>query len=287
MFDNASASLLAAVLGRMADCEDKRFKTVMTSLVTHLHSFVHEVGLTEQEWFTAIEFLTDTGQACTERRQEFILLSDTLGVSMAVIMENQDRFDGSLESTVQGPYYWEGAPEVALGSNIAEGVTGEPTYYFGRLLDVHGAPIANGLLDIWSGDGDGNYDMQLAGQDEMLARAKIRTDEEGRYAFWSIRPSYYPVPTDGPVGVMLRKMGRHPNRPGHMHFMVSAPGHHSVTTHLFVADSPYLDSDAVFGVRDSLIVEFQSHEPGIAPDGRQMKSRFHTAEYDFRLTPCL
>jgi len=285
MFEQNPATLLLAVLGRMSDCQDERFKEVMTSLVTHLHGFIHSVKLTEQEWFAAIRFLTETGQACSDKRQEFILLSDTLGASMAVIMENQDRVEGSLEATVEGPYYWQGAPEVENGADIAQGVKGEPTYYTGRLIDMAGRPVAGGLLDIWSGDGDGNYDMQLPGETGMRARARLRADAEGRYAFWSIRPSYYPVPTDGPVGRMLLKMGRHPNRPGHVHFKVSAPGCQSVTTHLFVADSPYLDSDAVFGVRDSLVIDFERHAPGTAPDGRRMDVPYCTAHYDFRLAP--
>lgn len=285
MFEQNSATLLSAVLGRMSDCQDPRFKEVMTSLVTHLHGFIHEVKLTEQEWFAAIRFLTETGQACTDKRQEFILLSDTLGASMAVIMENEKRVDGSLEATVEGPYYWEGAPEVENGADIAQGVSGDPTYYSGRLLDMAGKPLAHGLLDIWSGDGDGNYDMQLPDETGMRARARLRTDAEGRYAFWSIRPSYYPVPADGPVGKMLHKMGRHPNRPAHVHFKVSADGCQSVTTHLFVSDCPYLDSDAVFGVRDSLIIDFERHAPGTAPDGRRMDVPYCTAHYDFRLAP--
>lgn len=276
--------LTQAALQRLCECQDARFKTVMSSLITHLHDFIRDVNLTGEEWMTAINFLTDTGKACTDMRQEFILLSDTLGVSMLVVLLNQHRGAEAVEATVQGPYYWEGAPQMENGANIAEGVKGEPTYYSGRVLDEHSTPIANACLDVWSGDGEGNYDMQLEGKKEMRARAKLYTDAEGRYAFWSIRPSYYPVPVDGPVGKMLLKMGRHPNRPGHMHFMLSAAGFESVTTHLFVADSPYLDSDAVFGVRDSLIVPFTKHPAGVAPDGSQQDRMYYTACYDFQLT---
>jgi len=185
---------------------------------------------------------------------------------------------------VQGPFFWEGAPDVALGGNIAEGVSGEPALYSGRVTDLEGKPLAGALLDVWSGDGDGVYDMQRD-DSPMRARARIRTDGEGRYWFWSIRPTFYPVPDDGPVGAMLRKMGRHPNRPGHIHMKVSAPGHKEVTTHLFVKGSPYLDSDAVFGVRESLIVEFEKHDAGTAMDGRNMDTPYHVAHYDFRLIP--
>jgi hydroxyquinol 1,2-dioxygenase len=201
-------SITAAVLARMDACEDPRFRQVMGSLVTHLHDFVREVKLTEAEWFAAIQFLTATGQMCDAKRQEFILLSDTLGVSILVITLNHPAEGGSTDSTVLGPYYWEGAPELPAGANLAEGVKGDPTYYSGRVLDSAGNPLGNAVLDIWSGDGEGNYDMQMAEEVGMKARGRIRTDAEGNYRFWSIRPEYYPVPSDGPVGAMLRKMGR-------------------------------------------------------------------------------
>jgi hydroxyquinol 1,2-dioxygenase len=277
--------LTDAVVERLAECDDPRFKTVMTSLIRHLHDFVREVELTEAEWMTAIRFLTKVGQACTDKRQEFILLSDTLGVSILVDAISHRMPTGAVESTVLGPWYIEGAPELPLGSDISNGVAGEPTFYSGRLLTLDGTPIAGGLLDVWSGDGEGLYDMQMPGNTELLCRGKFRTDAEGRYWFRSIRPTYYPVPTDGPVGKMLKKMGRHPNRPGHIHMIVSAPGCQPVATHLFVAGSPYLDSDAVFAVKDSLIVDFERHEPGAAPTGEMMDVPFYTAEYDFRLAP--
>lgn len=289
--EHDTKSLTDAVIARMDECDDPRFKQVMTSLVKHLHDFARDVDLRGDEWFKAIEFLTACGKACDEKRQEFILLSDTLGLSMLVVALEHLRALGDrtgatppTDATVQGPFYWEGAPEVALGGDIAPGVKGEPAFYSGRVTDLEGKPIAGALLDVWSGDGDGFYDMQIEGAG-MLARARVRTDNEGRYWFWSIRPTYYPVPTDGPVGDMLRKMGRHPNRPGHIHMKVSAPKHREVTTHLFVKDSPYLDSDAVFGVRDSLIVEFEKKPPGKAADGRQMDQPYHSAHYDFRLIP--
>jgi hydroxyquinol 1,2-dioxygenase len=278
-------SITQAVIGRLAACEDPRFAQIMTSLVTHLHDFVRDVNLTESEWFTAIQFLTDVGKACTDKRQEFILLSDTLGVSVLVITLNHPAHDGSVESTVQGPFYWQGAPELPRGSNLAEGVKGEPAFYSGRVLSTDGRPLANALLDIWSGDGEGNYDMQIPGETGMKARGRIRTDGEGRYWFRSIRPTFYPVPTDGPVGQMLRKMARHPYRPGHVHMIVSAPGHLPATTHLFVAGSRYLDSDAVFGMKESLVAEFKRHLPGPGPDGERLDTPFYTVSYDFRLRP--
>jgi hydroxyquinol 1,2-dioxygenase len=246
---------------------------------------VREVDLRPEEWMGAIQFLTRTGQTCDEKRQEFILLSDTLGVSVLVITLNHPAHQGSADSTVLGPFYWEGAPDLPRGSNLAEGVKGEPTFYSGRVLSVDGRPLENALLDIWSGDGEGNYDMQLPEETGMKARGRIRTDAEGRYWFRSIRPTFYPVPTDGPVGRMLRKMGRHPYRPGHIHMIVSASGHRPVTTHLFVAGSQYLDSDAVFGMKESLVAQFDRHPAGLGPDGERMATPFYTVNYDFRLMP--
>jgi hydroxyquinol 1,2-dioxygenase len=278
-------SITQAVIDRLSQSDDPRFKRVMTSLVTHLHDFVRDVRLTEAEWLAAIEFLTDVGQTCTPKRQEFILLSDTLGVSVLVITLNHPADNGSAESTVLGPFYWDGAPDLPRGSNLAEGVKGEPTFYSGRVLSAAGRPLTNALLDIWSGDGDGDYDMQIPGETGMRARGKIRTDAEGRYWFRSIRPTFYPVPTDGPVGRMLRKMGRHPYRPGHIHMIVSAEGHHPVTTHLFVAGSQYLDSDAVFGMKESLVAQFDRHPPGVGPGGVRVDVPYYTVNYDFRLRP--
>ena len=242
-----------------------------------------------------IEFLTATGKMCDEKRQEFILLSDTLGISMAVVAIAQAKGAAALkanppqmaptEATVLGPFFWEGAPELALGANIMGSSSGTPALYHGKVTDTSGKPIAHCALDVWSGDGEGFYDLQKGPDAPMALRARFYTDAQGNYRFWSICPAYYPVPDDGPVGVMLRNMGRHPNRPGHMHTMLTAEGHEKLITHLFVADSPYLDSDAVFGVRNSLVVKFEPHLPGIAPDGRDMSLPYHVAHYDFRLIP--
>jgi hydroxyquinol 1,2-dioxygenase len=276
-------TITAAVIGRLENCQDPRFKLVMTSMITHLHNFVREVQLTEAEWMQGLQFLTATGQKSTDKRQEFILLSDTLGVSILVISLNHPSKQGSSDSTVLGPFYWEGAPELPLGSNLAEGVSGDPTWYSGRVLDINGSPIKGATLDIWSGNGEGFYDMQLAEDTQMKARGRITTDAEGRYWFRSIRPVTYPIPTDGPVGTMLEKMARHPNRPGHIHMIVSAPGYAAVTTHLFMANTPYLDSDPVFGTKESLIINFQRHEPGKTAMGDVMNVPYYSAQFDFRL----
>ena len=296
MTQHQTADITQAVLDRLADSSDPRFKQIITAVIRHAHALAREVDLKPEEWAAAIEFLTRVGQTCDAKRQEFILLSDTLGVSMLVVQLDQARRSARAladptaslqptEATVQGPFYWEGAPELPLGSDIGQGMPGEPAWYSGRVTDTHGQPIANCCLDVWSGDGEGVYDMQMGSDATMRLRARFRTDAQGRYHFWSIKPYYYPVPDDGPVGDMLRRMGRHPNRPGHVHMMVYGDGYVPVTTHLFAADSPYLESDAVFGVRDSLIVRYDRHERGTAPDGRVMDRPFHTAQYDFVLAP--
>src|SRR3954462_118274 len=229
-----------AVIDRMAECQDARFKQVMSSLVKHAHAFLREVDLTPEEWMAGIQFRTETGKKCDEKRQEFILLSDTLGISMLVVALDQARGAKALadqpgeqptEATVQGPFFWPGAPRHELGADIGEGF-GEPTLYPGRVTDTTGRPVAGCQLDVWSGDEGGLYDMQKG--DEMSLRAQFRTDKDGNYRFWSIKPTFYPVPRNGPVGRMLDKMGRHLNRPGHMHMVVGAPGHQKLVTHLFV-----------------------------------------------------
>lgn len=286
-------ALTATVLERVGDAADERFKELMTKLVKHLHAFLRDADVTPEEWMKGLEFLTATGQITDEKRQEFILLSDTLGVSMMVVMLQEARAQRNAEdriatkateATVQGPFYWEGAPDTPLGADIAEGVKGVPTFYAGRVTDTAGKPLPGALLDIWSGDGEGVYDMQVEGRG-MAARARLRTDAEGRYWFWSICPSYYPIPMDGPVGRMLERMRRHPNRPGHIHMKVSAPGHVDLTTHLFVRGGPFLDSDPVFGVREDLVIDFAHHEPGTAPDGRVMAEPYRSASFDFKLAP--
>ncbi len=291
--------LVQAVIGRMADCQDARFKQVMASLVKHLHAFAKDIELAPREWMTAIQFLTATGQKCDEKRQEFILLSDTLGLSMQVVAIAQAKgarkasfqpgagtsLMAPTEATVQGPFFWEGAPELPLGSDLGAGLPGDPTYYHGRVTDTAGKPIAGCAMDVWSSDSEGFYDQQKGDDAPMQLRARFHTDANGNYHYWAIKPALYPVPVDGPVGAMLTRMGRHPFRPGHMHKMLSAPGFEKLTTHIFVSDSKYLDSDAVFGVRNSLIVDFKAQSPGKAPDGRVMDRDYFTAHYDFRLVP--
>jgi hydroxyquinol 1,2-dioxygenase len=276
-------TLTDAVLARMDGCKDARFVTIMTSLVRHLHDFVREVELTEAEWMEGIRFLTATGQKCDDKRQEFILLSDTLGVSMLVDAINHRFAKGVTETTVFGPFFVEGAPHVAQWADIRGGAKGPPCFVSGTVRDIDGVPVADAVIDVWQSDGEeGFYDVQKPGA-EPYCRAKVHTDASGRFGFLTVRPISYPVPTDGPVGRMLLTMGRHPFRPAHIHTMIQREGFAPLTTHLFVAGDKYLDSDAVFGVKDSLVVDFVTHPAGTAPDGSAMNEPFVTATYDFVL----
>jgi catechol 1,2-dioxygenase len=273
------------VLDSLENTANPRLKTIMTSLINHLHAFIREVNLTEEEWMAGIDFLTRTGQMCNDKRQEFILLSDTLGVSMLVDAINHREADGSSESTIFGPFYRDGAEELPVGANISQDGKGEPAVIRGRVLSTDGTPIANALLDVWETAPNGLYEQQDPEQPDMNLRGKFRTDSEGRYLFVGIKPVSYPIPDDGPVGQMLRGIGRHPNRPGHIHLLIKANGFHSLTTHLFVKGGDYLDSDAVFGVKDSLIADFVKNDSAEEAARYTVSAPFYTVDYDFVLRP--
>jgi protocatechuate 3,4-dioxygenase beta subunit len=257
----------------------------MTSLIRHVHAFVREVELTEEEWFEAIRFLTATGQKCDDKRQEWILLSDVLGVSMLVDAINHRRSGNATENTVLGPFYVHGAPEIENGGDMAAGWEGEPTHVSGRVLSTDGKPISGALLDLWQSNTEGWYDVQLADTGGRQLRARLRTDSEGRFRFRTIKPTAYPVPTDGPVGRILDRMGRHPMRPAHLHFIVTAPGCETVVTHLFVEGDPYLESDVVFGVKNSLVIDFKRNDSEADARKVGLKAPFLEARYDFVLKP--
>jgi protocatechuate 3,4-dioxygenase beta subunit len=278
--------ITAAVLARFAGTQDPRLKQIMLSLISHLHAFVKDVQLTEAEWFQAIETLTEAGKMCSDKRQEFILFSDTLGVSMVVDLLDHRKPDGATESTVFGPFHRLGAPELPPGGNIApRDETGVPALVSGRVTDMDGKPVAGALLDIWQAQTNGLYDAQDEHPDELHMRGKFRTDADGRYLIRTVQPVYYPIPSDGPVGAMLRATGGHPYRPAHIHFVVSADGYEPVTTHIFDRADPYLESDAVFAVKDSLIVDFTRHEtPDARPAASGITTPYLTADFDFRLT---
>jgi len=263
--------LTGEVLHRIRKTKNKRLKQVMTSFIKHMHSFVRDVKPTQEEWFKGIQFLTETGHWSTGKRQEFILMSDTLGVSMLVDALNYKAGKDTTESTVLGPFHRENAPEYPLGGNISKHETdGEPCIVTGTVKDSKGKPVANAKLDIWEGGADGLYDSQKG--EEMNLRGVFRTDAQGRFHFRCVTPSFYPVPNDGPVGRMLVATERHPMRPPHLHFWITAAGYKPLITHIFVKGGKYLDSDAVFGVKPELIIDFKKGKDGM-----------RTAHYDFVL----
>ena len=254
------AQHLAEVQATFDGAADARTAEIMKAAVKHLHAFVEEVGLTRDEWFAGIQFLTAVGHKCDDVRQEFILLSDTLGVSMLVEMVNHGAAAGTTEPTVFGPFHVDGAPAKELGDSIVVDDDGEPLVVRGTVRNLDGEPIAGATLDVWEVGSNGLYDVQDDGQEGMDLRGLFTTDAQGRYEFRTVRPVDYTIPDDGPVGKMLRATGRHPWRPAHVHLVASAPGYKTVTTHAFDAKSAYLDSDAVFGVRDSLVVDMDGGE---------------------------
>ncbi|RZI98880.1 MAG: hydroxyquinol 1,2-dioxygenase [Rubrivivax sp.] len=267
-------NITQAVLARLSQTPDARLKEIMTSLVQHLHAFAREVKLTEAEWMEGIQFLTATGQKCDDQRQEFILLSDTLGLSMLTVAMNNDKPAGCTEATVFGPFHVEGAPHYAHGEDVANGAAGEPCVVRGSVRGLNGEPVPNAKLEVWQADADGNYDVQYDGLDEHRARGVLHADEQGRFHFRTIRAEAYPIPHDGPVGDLLRATKRHPWRPAHLHFMITAPGYERLVTHVFRNGDPYLDSDAVFGVRESLVADWNQQADGS-----------YLLEFDFVLAP--
>jgi hydroxyquinol 1,2-dioxygenase len=269
----------------MANSKDARLKEILTGLVKHLHAFIREVNLTEDEWLAGVQFLTATGQLCDDQRQEFILLSDALGATTMKDFVNNRRPPGATEYTILGPFHRSDAPELPLGSNIAGDIAGEPVIVSGRVLSPDGQPIQNALLDVWQSDAAGHYDLQMPGLEGTALRAIFHTNREGQFLFRTIKPSFYPIPDDGPVGQMLIATKRHPYRPAHIHFIVSAEGYKTVTTELFAEGDPYLDSDAVFGVRESLIVPFVRHESADEAARLDVSAPFYTVDYDFVLEP--
>jgi len=263
------ADITAAVVASFEGCRDPRVRELAQSLVRHLHAFATEVRLTEEEWAAGIRILTETGDITDERRQEFILWSDSLGLSMLVDALANAKPEGATESTVLGPFYVPGSPEREYGDSIMEQEGGVPAWIHGRVLDVDGSPIAGAELDVWEGGDNELYAVQDPDAPEFHLRGRFFTREDGGYAFLTTRPTPYPIPHDGPVGHMLEATGRHPWRPAHVHMIVSAPGYETVTTHVFDSESAYLDSDAVFAVKPSLLRTFvnRSVDDPERPDG--------------------
>ena len=277
-------TITEAVLDAHRGCTDPRLKTILDSLVTHLHDFAREVQLSESEWHAGIQFLTEAGRLTGAKRQEFILLSDTLGLSTLVTAQNNRKHEGFTESTVLGPFFVEDAPWYENGDDIANGAHGEPCFVTGTVKGNDAEPIADAHIAVWQSDEDGFYDVQRPELSQLQARGNLRSLADGRFYFKSIVAAPYPIPSDGPVGKMLSAAGRHPWRPAHLHFMITAPGYEPLITHIFRNSGPYLDSDTVFGVRSSLIADWERHEAGSAPAGGTSSSTpFYTLCYDFKL----
>lgn len=267
-----------SALERIANCGDARLKEVMTALIRHVHEFAREVNLTPQEWMKGIEFLTQVGHITDDKRQEFILLSDTLGLSALVdILANRGKSPDATESSLLGPFFREGAPEMKAGDSIARGIKGVPLLLHGRVTSTDGKPLGDARIDVWQASTDGRYDLQFDNFKgaEMNLRARFRTDADGRYEFRSVKPSSYPVPSDGPVGKMLNAIGRHPYRPAHIHFIISAAGYRPLVTALYIDGDKYIDSDVVFGSRERLVVKYQNGKT-LEPD---------SIEYNFVVEP--
>ena len=262
--------LVDQVVASFAAASDPRLKELMEALTRHLHGFLREVRLTEEEWRAAVTFLTAVGHITDDRRQELILLSDVLGASMQTVTINNAAYAGATEATVLGPFFVEGSPEIEAGGDIAAGAKGTPCWVEGTISDTHGEAVPGALIEVWEADEDGLYDVQYDDH-RTAARGQLRSDAEGRYSFWGIVPTPYPIPHDGPVGQLLAATGRSPMRAAHLHVLVRAEGLRTLVTHLFVRGDELLDRDSVFGVRDSLVCDFVAQEPGTAtPDGREL-----------------
>ena len=278
--DEREQELTETVVASFADTPDERLRTLMTALARHLHAFAREVRLTEAEWAAAIGFLTDAGHITDDKRQEFILLSDVLGLSMQTITINHAAAGDVTESTVLGPFFVAGSPAVEPGGDIAAGAPGEPCWVEGSVRDLDGKPIPGALLEVWEADEDGFYDVQYA-DTRTAARGHLVADADGGFRFWALTPTPYPIPSDGPVGRLLAATGRSPMRAPHLHFMVSAPGFRTLITHIFVAGES-LGGDSVFGVRESLVTPFVRSD-GPTPDGRVVDGSWTQVRFDIVL----
>lgn len=279
MADLDQNSVTEAVIAQMASTPDPRLRTVMESLVRHLHDFARETRLTPEEWLAAIGFLTRVGQACTPYRQEFILLSDTLGLSRLVnLMDDQaNRIGEATETSLLGPFYREAAPKFGYGESIATHAKGPEMMLFGRVLNEAGEGVPDAIVEIWSTDADGAYDLQANDPSVMDMRGQFRTDAEGRYAIRTLVPLGYSIPMDGPVGDMVRAQQRHGFRPAHIHMLIGAEGYRELITALYLGDDPHIDSDTVFGVSESLVVQPRRGLPDApAPE-------LPCVRYDFRI----
>ena len=279
--------LTAEVIRSFAATPNPRLKLVLTELVKSLHGFVRNTNLSFEEWNYAIDFLTRTGQASTPTRQEFILLSDVFGVSMLVDAVNHREREGATQTTVLGPFYVGEHRPMPHGTDISAGIAGEPMFVCSRVTDLQGKPLANVEGDVWHADDDGFYDSQKPSYETQgpSLRARFITDSDGRFSFRTILPCSYPIPTDGPVGELIAATKRHPMRPAHVHFLVNAQGYEPLITHVFIEGDEYLDSDAVFGVKDELISKIEHHNEPVMPDGKPAAGPWHVMTYEFQMKP--
>lgn len=283
MTDDSRDAITALAVSSVGNAVSSRARGLSEALIRHLHAFVREVEPTEEEWMAGIAFLTRTGQMCSDTRQEFILLSDVLGVSMMVDAINNQLPPEATETTVFGPFYVP-PPSFESGADIRGTLEGTPLFIAGAVRAADGAPIKGATIDIWHSDADGFYDVQrLDDRPELAARGRFHSADDGSFSLWTVRPTSYPIPDDGPVGELLRGQGRHPYRPEHVHFMIVAPGYRKLVTHLFAEGDPYLGSDVVFGVKPSLIRPIMAHPAGAAPDGRTLDAPWHALRADFVL----
>ena len=269
---------------RWGTAHDPRTAELLGALVRHLHAFAREVRLTEAEWMAAIQWLKRTGQISDDKREEFILASDVLGLSMLVVQMNHRLAAAATPATVLGPFHIDGSPELGFGADMSEGLPGVPLYVTGTVRNVDGEAVGGAVLDVWQADTDGNYESQLD-IDEARLRAKYTTRPDGSYCVRTIAPLGYSIPMDGPVGELIRRTDISHYRPAHVHFLLDVPGYEPLITHLFQEGAPYLDSDVVFGTKQELVVAFVARDPGPTPDGGRSAVPWLSAEYDFVLAP--
>lgn len=283
---DATHLITEEVLKRYEATPDPRLREIMLALVRHIHSFAKEVKLSAEEWAFAMRFLEDTGKWCMPGRNEFMIFSDALGLSMLTVTQDYPRPAHATEPTLVGPFLLEDAPHFRMGEDISAGAVGTPMHAQGRILDLEGKPVANAVIDVWHSDDRGLYDVQDGLETRgPWARAVLTTGADGCYSFWSVMPVDYPIPQDGTAIQMLRATTGRSWRPAHLHFRIVAPGQRPLVTHIFDRHSKNLDGDAVFGVRPSLIADFVCHAPGTAPDGRILDREFFTVDYDFVMSP--
>jgi hydroxyquinol 1,2-dioxygenase len=276
-------NLTELAVARWSSAHSPRLAEIMAAVVKHLHDLAREVRLTEDEWMTAIEWITSVGRMSDEKRQEVILASDVLGLSMLVVQLNNRFSEQATPATVLGPFHIDGSPTAPFGHDMSDGVPGTPLFITGRIVDVEGKPVPNAVLDVWQADADGAYESQLPEIDEARLRAKYRAREDGTYCVRTIAPLGYAIPMDGPVGELITRTDISRFRPAHVHFLIEEPGYARLITHLFQADTAYLDSDVVFGVKDALVTRFAEQPAGPTPDGNTIDTPWLLAEYDFVL----